>query len=394
MVRKIADRERRARLAVRHHLAPGKRSDDLAVVAADQVGLHASDPTSVFLAARARMREVGIDDIERVLYEKRSVIRILGMRRTMFTVPIELASVVHSSCTKALVVTERRRTIQLIQDAGIPEDADKWLRRAERETLDALASVGPATGAQLAKVVPAFREKYFVGAGTKWEGWQGFSTRILFLLAAQGHIVRGRPRGSWLSSQYEWAPMESWVPGGLEDVPVKEARAELVRRWLATYGPGATKDIKWWTGWTMANVREALADLKAVEVDLDGDTGFVLPGDLDPVRSPKPWAALLPSLDPTVMGWSQREWYLGPHRPALFDTNGNAGPTVWWNGRVVGGWGQTRGGEVAVRLLEDVGKDAADAIDAEADTLNRWLGGVRVTPRFRTPLEQQLAEEG
>ena len=111
---------------------------------------------------------------------------------------------------------------------------------------------------------------------------------------------------------------------------------------------------------------------------------------MDPVPAPEPWVALLPALDPTPMGWAQRDWYLGPHRPILFDRNGNVGPTVWVDGRIVGGWAQRGSGEVVHRLLEDVGREAADRVAAAAAELSGWIGPVRVTPRFRTPLEQEL----
>jgi hypothetical protein len=100
---------------------------------------------------------------------------------------------------------------------------------------------------------------------------------------------------------------------------------------------------------------------------------------------------LLPALDPTVMGWSERAWYLGDHRAALFDRSGNAGPTVWCDGRVVGGWAQRRDGEIVFRLLEDVGADAAESVENGAARLQVWLGSARFTPRFRTPLERELA---
>jgi len=90
------------------------------------------------------------------------------------------------------------------------------------------------------------------------------------------------------------------------------------------------------------------------------------------------------------MGWTQREWFLGDHSSALFDRSGNAGPTVWWDGRIVGGWAQRKDGEIAFRLLEDVGADALRAVEAQAERLATWLGKVRVTPRFRTPLEREL----
>ena len=78
-------------------------------------------------------------------------------------------------------------------------------------------------------------------------------------------------------------------------------------------------------------------------------------------------------------------------RQALFDTAGNAGPTVWWSGRVVGGWAVRSDGEVAYRLLEDVGRDASAAIEAEASRLTDWLGQTGVVPRFGTPLARELA---
>jgi hypothetical protein len=84
----------------------------------------------------------------------------------------------------------------------------------------------------------------------------------------------------------------------------------------------------------------------------------------------------------------------------LFDRSGNIGPTAWWDGRIVGGWAQRQDGEIAVRLLEDIGAEASAALDAEARRLREWIGAdpkapknpkVRVTPRFRTPLERELA---
>ncbi|HEX7146244.1 MAG TPA: winged helix DNA-binding domain-containing protein, partial [Actinomycetota bacterium] len=198
------------------------------------------------------------------------------------------------------------------------------------------------------------------------------------------------PRGSWVSGQYRWSVVDAWLPDGVPPWSLQEAQVELVRRWLRGFGPATIADVKWWTGLPMGQVRRAVAATGAVEVDLDGTPGLVLPDDLDPVPAPGPWVALLPALDPTTMGWAGRDFYLGPHRPALFDRNGNAGPTIWLDGHVVGGWAQRTTGEVVLRLLDDVGTDATEAIEAEAARLTAWLTPVRVTPRFRTPLEREL----
>jgi len=390
-VRRIDIQERRARLGRRHALAREARAGDPAEAAAGVVALHATDPATVFLAAMARMREPAVAAVERALYDDRTLVRMLGMRRTMFVVPRDMVGAVQSSSTNAVAAVERRRLVQRLEGAGIADDAAAWLADVEASTLRALAVRGEAAASELSADEPRLRASVLMAAGKPYEARQNVATWVLSLLAADGRIVRARPRGSWISSQYRWTPRDLWLAGGAPEPPRERAQAELARRWLARFGPGTLADLRWWTGWTAAHARAALAQAGAVEVQLDGATGLVLADDLDPVPPPEPWAALLPALDPTPMGWTDREWFLGPHGPALFDRSGNVGPTVWWDGRIVGGWGQRPGAEVAVRLLEDVGADGRAAIEAAAERFEAALDGVRVTPRFRTPLERELA---
>jgi winged helix DNA-binding protein len=315
---------------------------------------------------------------------------MIGMRRTMFVLPLELAAVVQAACTEAIATAQRRRYAKLIEAAGIAPDGEGWLEEAERATLDALEARGEAFAVELSAAVPRLREKLSYGEGRKWAGSVSMTTWVLFLLAAEGRIVRGRPRGAWTSSQWRWMPAASWLPVPLPRLDPEPARTDLARRWLATYGPATVADLKWWSGWSLTQTRAALASIEAVEVDLGGTPGVVLPGDVEPVPPTEPWVTLLPALDPTVMGWKERAWYLGGHGPALFDSSGNAGPSIWWSGRIVGGWAARSNGEIAFRLLENVGEDAVAAVEAEAARLAGWLGETNVIPRFGTPLVREL----
>jgi hypothetical protein len=389
--RTVPVKERRARLARRHHLAPSTRAATAEEAADGLVVLHATDPATIVLSVGARIDDEPIAAVERALYDDRTLVRILGMRRTLFVVPSDLAAVVHASSTKALAVAERKRVVGFIEDGGIATDGARWLRAAEERTLAALARRGEATASELRADVPELGEQLRMGVGKKWEGTFSMSTRVLWLLAMDGHIVRGRPRGSWLSTQYRWAAMDQWLGRRIDDQPTEPARVELVRRWLAAFGPGTVADLRWWTGWTARDVNRALAEIATVAVDLDGEAGLVLADDAEPVTSPRPWAALLPALDPTVMGWTQRDWYLGEHKAALFDRSGNAGPSVWWDGRIVGGWAQLASGEVVVRVLEDIGSAGTGAVQVATARLDAQLGRTRVSPRFRTPLERELS---
>lgn len=376
---------------MRHRLAPGGRTDDVAEIVRSLVVLHATDPATVFLSVGARSHTVDPTHVEKALYDDRVLLRLLAMRRTMFVAPVELLPVLQASCANALADKQRRTYSKFIEKAGVVDgDVRAWLADVEDETHQALLTRGAATGAQLSKDVPRLRTQVDPAPDKAYSRPGSITTWVLVILGVEGRIVRGRPNGSWASSQYTWAPMESWLPQGVPTIPADEARAELVRQWLYAFGPAPITDIKWWTGWTLGDVRKAVAQLDVVEVDLDGGTGLLLADDQDPVVAPEPWAALLPALDPTPMGWQSRDWYLGPYAPTLFDRNGNVGPTIWWNGRIVGGWAQRKDGEIAYRLLEDVGSDAETLIAAEATRTAEWFGGVRAVPRFRTPLEREL----
>jgi DNA glycosylase AlkZ-like len=395
--------ERRARLAIRHGLAPGTSAGSPEEIARRLVGLHATDPTSAYVACWSRVGGFERGQLERSLYDERSLLKIVGMRRTMFVVPGDLAAVIQAACTDSVAAGQRARLVRMLEEAGIAKPAEPWLASVEAETLEALDRLGEATAADLTKEVDGLTQKMLFGEGKKWAGEVGVSTRVLFLLSAEGRIIRGRPKGSLVSSLYRWAPMERWLPEPLPVIEKGEAQAELVRRYLGTYGPATTVDVKWWTGWTVAETKRALGAIGAVEVNLDGGAkGWVLVGDDGAARGPRspsrgpsastaaPWVALLPALDSTIMGWQQRTWFLGDYAPRLFDTNGNAGPTIWVDGRAVGAWAQRRSGEIRWELLEDVGTEARAMIEAKVAALGEWLGPLRFVPRFRTPLEQSL----
>lgn len=384
--------ERRARLAVRHRLARAERTGDVAAVARSLVVLHATDPATVFLSVAARAPGAVPADVERALYDDRTLLRMLAMRRTMFVAPVELVPALQASTADALAVKQRRTYARLIERAGVVDDVETWFKEVAEATHEALLARGEATGAQLSAAVPALRTKVDAAPGKSYSKPTSVTTWVLVTLGCEGRIVRGRPNGSWISSQYRWSPVEAWLPGGVPAVPADAARAEVSGRWLRAFGPAPVSDLKWWTGWTAGDVKKAVAALDTVEVDLGGGaTGLVLADDTAPTDPPEPWAALLPALDATPMGWRERSWFLGDHGPALFDTNGNIGPTVWWDGRIVGGWAQRADGEIAVRLLEDAGAEARAAVDAEAARTAAWYGDVRATPRFRTPLERELS---
>ncbi len=385
---RIGVEERRARLVRRHRLAPGDRAGSALEATRSLVALHSSDAATVFLSVHARS-DLAQSDIERELYEERVLVRMLGMRRTLFVVPRELVPVVEAAATRAIAARERKRLEQMIAVNELSKHPAAWLRRAMATALRELEERGEAFTSDLTKSVPVLGKRLRFGAG-RWEVTQSAGSRILPQLAMERRVVRGRPRTTWVNGQYRWVPTAAWLGAEIEPMETADAQANLLERWLAAFGPATETDMRWWTGWTARETRAALAAFPHAEVELDGARGYLLADDLEPTERPEPSAALLPTLDPTTMGWKERGFYLGAHERTLFDSAGNAGPTVWWDGRVVGGWSQRRDGEIVFRLLEDVGAEAVAAVEAEAGRTKAWIGDARFSPTFLPPFQRGL----
>ena len=380
--------ERRARLAARHRLLPATRTDDVPAIADCLVALHSSDPTTVYLSAMTRMVHPSIEAVEDAIYGQRSLIRHHGMRRTLWLATPPVVRLIHAAATQALVEPERRRTAGLLRASGI-EDPEGWLAKAEEQVLDDLRQHGPSTARQVGQRVESLQHKLSLAPGKRYAASQSAHTRVLTILGFAGKMLRTRPEGGWPSGTYRYAAADSWLPGGLGDLDPREAAADLADRWLRRFGPATTTDLQWWMGWTMARTKQALADSGAVEADLEGGPAWLAIND-EPSPQPEPWVAVLPGLDPTTMGWKQREWHLPDGAAESFDSNGNGGPTLWVDGRIVGAWAQTRDGQVHTHYFEKVAANRRREIDARISEVKAMIGPARFTVRFPGEIHAQL----
>lgn len=351
--------------------------------------LHATDPATVYLSAWARTEGMEVADLERALYQERTLVKHLAMRRTLFVFPREVLSYAQAGASERVAGQERRRLVKQVEQAGLSPDGEAWLEEAGEAVLGALAGEREATSTELRNDLEILEGTVRVGRG-KWGGEVPIGPRVLNVLHAEGRIVRASNDGAWTASRPRWARAGSWLGAEIAPRTVEEGLGALIKGWLRSFGPGTEADIKWWLGGTLTAVRQTLASLDIVEVELDGETGYLLADDLDPPEPTEPWAALLPGLDPTPMGWFQRDWYIGAHADEVTDSNGNIGATAWCDGRIVGGWRQPPGSaEVELQLLEDVGAEADRELEAEAARLSEWLDGTRIAPRFPSPLNKR-----
>ena len=399
MTRTVSVLRRRRALVRRHHLA-GDAEGPEAVTRA-LVALHATDPASVYLSVLARSATTTIAGVADAMYRRRTLVRWMAMRRTLFVLPRTDVPMVQAAVSTPLAATLRRRLLSRLDRDGteppVAGDLDRWLSALEARVDDALRDRGSATGAELGADVPALRTA--IPARAASERPQPLTSPLLTVMSAQGRLVRSTPTGAWTSRHHRWEPIDRWWPHGLPGIGTETAERALAERWLARFGPATVDDLEWWTGWTKTTVRRALSGLPVEEVDLHGRPGIALTGpddDVDDTAPGPPVAALLPALDPTPMGWKHRDWFLGldHHHHDVVDRSGNIGPTVWWDGEVVGSWAVTPGGEVRTAVVADRGAEAAAAVHDAAARLHERLDGAVVVPAFRTRLERSLARAG
>lgn len=362
------------------------------------LALHATDPASPYLSVLARSRTTGIGDVAEAMYDRRTLVRWLAMRRTLFVFDRTDIPVVQAAVSTPLAATLRTRLLSRIRRGGTepPVDGDPsvWLDDVADGAEATLRRLGTATGAELSQAEPRLGTTLFPIAAS--DQTQKLTSTLLAMMSAQGRLVRSKPGGSWTARSHRWEPLEAWWPGGLRDVDVVVAQRNWVRRWFEVFGPATLDDLQWWTGWTKTVTRRAIAGLPLREVDLHGLPGVALDDhverDLAAPQENTPSATLLPALDPTPMGWKHRDWFLGLDRSLVFDRNGNLGPTVWWDGELIGAWAVTTSGAIRTAVPADRGAEAAAAIESAAADLASRLGAAVVTPVFPTPLERSLRD--
>jgi len=347
--------------------------------------LHATEPANVYLSAHARSGATR-DDIERALFDDRTVVRQLAMRRTVFAFPRDLLPAVWGSASARVAAQLGARLAKEVEAAGLAADGQAWLREVCTAVLAELGTA-PATTTMLRERIPMLDARLQIAPGKSYGGEFPVAPRVLSTLAADGVVLRGRNDGGWKTTRPYWTLASEWLGEEVAALDERAGYAALVESWLRTFGPGTEADAVWWLGATKGAVRRALADVSAVEVELaDGTPAWLLPDDVDELASAEDWAALLPALDPTTMGWKQRDFYLGEHAAKIFDSNGNGGPTMWWNGRIVGGWTQEPDGTVVLVPVAPLPRGARAPLEAEADRLSAWLDGDVVRSIYQSPL--------
>jgi hypothetical protein len=342
----------------KQHLAAPSQDANLVRTVEATGGLHATGAAVPYLSLWARRKDFDKRHLQKALYDERSLGKVLCMRNTLFILPKELLPIAYQATQKQRDALVSR----WLRHHGIPLER---YQRFAAEIRDLLGST--------AKTATEIKQEF----GNR------SLTALLDVMPFDWQLIRGRPRGTWRSNLHEYGAFEAWFPDvDLESYSAEEALVRLVQHYLCALGPASEEDIVWWAGLGKLEIRQALAAMKEqlseIQIEGLGPGYLLLTKDLKALerRYHKQRAIkLLPSLDPYIMGYKDRRRVLPPERyNQVFDRAGNALPTVWLDGRVIGVWLENKErSALEVLLFQEADKRLLAELEIEAPRLAHFL---------------------
>jgi len=332
------------------------------------------------IALWARLRQLTLDDVERALVKKRTIVKTWSMRGALH---------LHASndlllYLGGLMPTRLPREQRWIQRAGLKEEETTAM------ILDALKG-GPLTRAQLvaylAKSLGAKTKDWMDGGwGRKTEGsstaWQLVRPAVM-----RGLVCFGPTHGQ----EINFTRVDEWLRDPRSMPAEDEAEDALVRRHLRSFGPADVTDLWAWSGVYVRRIRVILDRLRdeLVEVDRGGRRGFLLRKDLrdlEKATTDRGVVRLLPSFDPFLLGHRNRDHLVDrAHYKLVYKDQGWLAPVVLVDGRVAGTWSyERRPGKlgVDVKMFSTFDRETRTKSEEEAHDLSRFLGTRDVAIRF------------
>lgn len=356
----------------RQHLA-GPAADPLAAARA-LLGAQAQVHSAAVLQLRARTGACADGDMDRLLYQDRSLVKLWAQRSTLHLTPRD---------DLGLMLAFRRLYVgnyhRWYENEGLsPEQVERLVAAVA----EALATHGPHSRMDLSRrLVPVLGEWARPMLEHSWGG-------IIKLACALGHVCHGPAKGGEEGEREAmFVHLPAWA-GPPDPLEPRAAMASLLRRYLHAFGPATPADFRKFTGIAAEPVRQAFADLGAelLPVSLAGKAAFALAVDEGALRDAAPaegHLAVLPLFDPYLLAHADTGQYLDDcHRPAVYRTAGWISAVVLRQGRVVATWTHRRtprGWAVALSPLARVYKKELPAITRR---LRHLAGGAPVMLDF------------
>lgn len=372
-----------------HHLVE-RLGDDGLLTAASRCGIQNSPPGSALLALHARVRTTTPSVVAAIDQEK-SLLQTWCMRGAPFVIPVRDAAVFTTGVlppTDAGLRSFVRGVLPALDRLGITlADAVELVRAELTEVLSgrrlAITELGAGIASRIARGLSAARRDVWESDGPYargqplGEGVVHFCIRILTLHG----IVCFAPR---VGRTTPFVLVHEWLGHTIPTMDPDAARAELLRRYLRSYGPSTRAGFAAWLGVRVGDVDPwwSLVQDEMSPVELEGPS-WLLTDDLDALRSsPMPTGVrLLPPHDPFVQMWDRQTLVDPVHHRDVYRPVGAPG-TVLVSGRIAGTWRArltSRRLTIGVTMFDPLAPRNREVLQREADDIGRLRSASTVT---------------
>lgn len=377
-----------------HGLDNRVRPDEL-VSAVGRCGIQNTPPGSALLSAHARVEGIEADSLDTAVVD-RLLLLTWSMRGAPYYVPTAEASVF---TTGVLPTTEEAArhfvlgvehsvdqlgmTLEAVTD--LVAEATEAMLRSRELAIDAL---GAEVANEVASSLRPDQREVWDSEGPHAKGQPIGEAVVHFcvrLLALRG-LVCFAPRSG---SKAPFVLTDDWLDHPLDAAEPAAARADLLRRYLRTYGPSTRGDFASWLGVRTGDTDpwwELLED-ELVEVNYGG-ARWMLASELENLRSAvmPTGTRLLPPRDPYMQVRDRGTIVEKQYQRDVWRTVGDPG-TVLVDGEVIGTWRPHKTGRklhVVVSTFADLIPSLRDAIAVEAGAIAPLRGAGTVSTEFAT----------
>jgi len=346
-------------IIAKQHLTDDSKGDNILKITKDLCGLQATGTFEPYLYLFSRKKEFRKEDLDRELYETKSLLKVRGMRNTLFIVPKDDAPILNVATNE---LKENRFE-------GFFTHSD--FTRKEYYDLES-------------KILETLKKESLIATDIKKRiGTDRNISIILSLMCDKLLLVRDKPPKGWKDRRNTYTLMKNSFPEmDFEYLEEIEAIQNLVLKYIKSYGPVTEQDITWWAGLTKTKVRRAIKNIQPQieRISLFDEIHYIDKSDFESLNKlslpESPVINLLANLDPYLMGYKNRKRFINDDiYDFVFDRSGNATTTILLNGVVIGIWDFQVNPEPMVKILlfQEKTKEILNMIKKQAKLMGEFI---------------------
>jgi hypothetical protein len=349
----------------RLHLAHRAPLKSLAGVVGDVCGVQAQLMSAAELSLWARVKDLTREDIAEALWRERTLVKAWCMR----------------GASHLLVSADLPIYVAGLLRHSLPRERE-WFKRygvTEHEIDEMVRAVIEALGGEIL-TRKELSKRVVKRVGNKAKRWVEHSWGgIVKQACLQGLVVFGPNQGREIT----FVRRDKWLPR-TTDLPVEEAEARLLRRYLHGYGPATLTDFAAWAGIKSsgaAHIRERVGD-DILQVKVEEKACLALREDLIDLQNTAALDAeqngvrLLPSFDCYMLGHKDKSQIVDQaHYKLVYRKAGWLSPVLLIEGRAKGTWNSSKKGnrlQITIQPFDRIPKDARKQVEEEAADLARF----------------------